>query len=319
MGSPAHRLIDSAAQASQIRPSRTRLVVHAFDRRVFRATAKPTMIPARSIARCGRSACECRSDREGRVCGVRSPIDTAAWWSVFFIGLEETSRGRQNRGIWLAWQAIRVEDTPQNPDAADRRELLEVLARAFRDNPMNVEIHGPRPTRRVRANRAGLRALVLDTDRETIARVIRHEGRVVGGFVAAPPGLRPLPNPSFRRQFGCFIHQGARAMDRWGILTHALSEFRPIFDHWYLSVLGVEPSLHGRGFGGRLIEALFDLMSELPAPLYLESDREASVAFYRARGFEERGEARVHGVRCWCLGRGFADESLDLCDSVRQA
>ncbi len=108
-------------------------------------------------------------------------------------------------------------------------------------------------------------------------------------------------------------------MDRWGRVNHALSEFRPPFDHWYLSVLGVEPSLQGHGVGGRLLDAFLALVAAQPAPLYLESDREASVRFYRSRGFEDRAETRVHGVRCWCLGQGFADDSRDLCDPVRQA
>ncbi len=107
-------------------------------------------------------------------------------------------------------------------------------------------------------------------------------------------------------------------MDRWGHVSHSLNEFRPLLDHWHLSVLGVEPSFQGRGFGGRLLEALFAAIAVQPAPLYLESDREESVRFYRARGFEERAETRVHGVRCWCLGQGFADETEDLCDPVRK-
>ena len=77
--------------------------------------------------------------------------------------------------------------------------------------------------------------------------------------------------------------------------------------------------MQGRGFGARLLDELQALVDQRPAPLYLECDREASARFYRARGFEDRHETRVEGVRCWCLGRGFADESGDLCDSVRQA
>ena len=72
------------------------------------------------------------------------------------------------------------------------KELLEALALAFRDNPMNVAIHGSNPRRRVRANRAGLRALVLDSADQAIARVIRHEDRVVGGFIVVPPGGFPM-------------------------------------------------------------------------------------------------------------------------------
>ncbi len=207
----------------------------------------------------------------------------------------------------------------QPPDARDRADLVEVLARAFRDNPMNVALHGPRPARRIRANRAGLKALVLDDQRMVEARVIRHDGRVVGGWIALPPGLYAMPSPAWTRQIGCFWHQGARAMDQWGEVAQTLGALRPLVDHWYLAVLGVEPALQGRGFGGRLLEALFALAAERSMPVYLESDREASVRFYRSRGFVDRAEVRVHGVRCWCLGRGFADESSDLCDSVRQA
>ena len=198
-----------------------------------------------------------------------------------------------------------IEEVPHNPDPTERRALLEVLAIAFRDNPMNVEIHGDRAPRRVRANRAGLRALIIDGGRETETRVIARNGRVVGGFVAAPPGLRSVPSPSLSRQIGCFIHQGARAMDRWGRVNQNLSAFRPSRDHWYLSVLGVSPKKQGRGTGGQLLDALFEMVAANPAPIYLESDREASAHFYRAHGFEDLETVRVHGVECWCLGRGF--------------
>ena len=198
-----------------------------------------------------------------------------------------------------------IEEVLRIPDKTERRALLDVLALAFRDNPMNIEIHGPSPTKRVRANRAGLRSLVLDLALETETRVIYYNGKVAGGFVAAAPGVRTVSSPSLRRQFGCFIHQGARAMDRWGQVNRSLSTFRPARDHWYLSVLGVAPDLRGRGLGRQLLAGLFALSEQRPAPIYLESDREASVGFYRAHGFEDRREERVHGVLCRCLGRGF--------------
>jgi GNAT superfamily N-acetyltransferase len=94
-------------------------------------------------------------------------------------------------------------------------------------------------------------------------------------------------------------------MDRWGQVNRCLTAFRPAGAHWYLSVLGVSPPMQGAGFGGRLIDALAEMVSESPAPIYLESDRPASADFYRARGFENRDEVRVHDVSCWCLGRGF--------------
>lgn len=211
-----------------------------------------------------------------------------------------------------------IDESIADPDRSARLELLEALALAFRDNPMNIAIHGPKPARRVRANRAGLRALVLDTASETVARVIRHEGRVVGGLVVVPPGAFPLASPRLRRQIGCLIDQGARAMDRWNSVTTSLGLYHPIEDHWYLAILGVVPWRQGQGFGTRLIDALGRLSASDPNPLYLESDREASVRFYLDRGFTRRMETRLQGVQCWCLGRGFGGADADLCDSVRE-
>jgi len=212
-----------------------------------------------------------------------------------------------------------ISDLPHVPDRRERRALLGVLARAFRDNPMNIALHGPRLGRRVRANRAGLRSIVLDSQLPIEMRVLSLNNEVVGGFIAAPPELPVLPAPFLVRQIACFLEQGARAMDGWGELTARLSADRPLIPHWYVSVLGVEPDLHGEGIGATLLASLFERVRASPAPIYLECDRPASVAFYRNHGFEIRGEQSIHGVEIRCLGRGFPDESPDLCDSVRQA
>lgn len=211
-----------------------------------------------------------------------------------------------------------VDESIADPDPLTRSELLEALALAFRDNPMNVAIHGPRPGRRVRANRAGLRALVLDTADQAVARVVRHEGEVVGGFIAVPPGGFPLASPSLGRQIGCFLGQGARAMERWSAVTNKLGLYHPVENHWYLAVLGIVPWLQGHGLGNRLLAELTRLVESDPGPVYLESDRESSMRFYLAHGFETRAESTLQGVRCWCLGRGFAGADGDLCDSVRE-
>lgn len=211
-----------------------------------------------------------------------------------------------------------IDESIADPDLRQRRELLDALALAFRDNPMNVAIHGPRPKRRIRANRAGLRALVLDTASEAIARVIRHETRIVGGFILVPPGGFPLSGPGLGRQIGCFLGQGARAMARWGSVTDSLGYFHPYKRHWYLSVFGVEPGCQGHGLGSQLLDELERIVCSDPCAIYLESDREASMRFYLARGFSLHTETTVQGVRCWCLGKESSGADQDLCDSVRE-
>jgi ribosomal protein S18 acetylase RimI-like enzyme len=210
--------------------------------------------------------------------------------------------------------------TPDRPSPRERRALLEVLAQAFLDNPMNRRIHGPDPGRRLRANRAGLRSLVLDERPGAEARVVRHAGRVAGGFVAVAPGFFPLPGASLARQLGCLFHQGARAMQQWGAVTESLGRAHPSEPHWYLAVLGVAPTCWGLGLGGQLVDALSVLTARAPGPIYLESDRAESVAFYRARGFEVVGEQRILGVPCWRLVRTptphSSGDASDLCNAV---
>ena len=240
-----------------------------------------------------------------------------------------------------AGPGIRGRSAPDSiavPDAGERRALLEVLARAFRDNPMNQAIHGASPHRRLRANRAGLRALVLDSHGEEgdgihtrIARGTNAE--VLGGFIALAPGCHALPPPRLRRQIGCLWHQGVRAMERWSEVHFRLGQLRPTQPHWYLAVLGVDPRSWGRGVGSRLLAELLRLAGSGPDeaggggwenrvggradPIHLESDREQSIRFYRTRGFEPRASCRVLGVRCLALGRGFPDAGLNPCDPVR--
>ena len=190
------------------------------------------------------------------------------------------------------------------PDRAARRALVGVLARAFRDNPMNVRIHGPDPDRRVRANAAGLRSLVLDHGDRLISRVITLDSRIVGGFVLVPPGEHVLPGPSLRRQIECLFLQGRAAMAAWADVTAGLSDPRSRAPRWYLAVLGVEPAWQGRRVGSALLGAIGELVERDPAPLSLECDRPESVSFYRAHGFEIRAEERVLGLPVWRLDRG---------------
>jgi len=190
------------------------------------------------------------------------------------------------------------------PDRAASRALVGVLARAFRDNPMNVRIHGPDPDRRVRANAAGLRSLVLDHGDRLVSRVIALDSGVVGGFVLVPPGERALPTPSLRRQVECLCLQGRAAMAAWADVTAGVPDHRPQGPHWYVAVLGVEPACQGRGLGAALLGAIGDVVARDRAPLALECDRPESVSFYRAHGFEIRAEERVLGLPVWGLGRG---------------
>ena len=56
--------------------------------------------------------------------------------------------------------------------------------------------------------------------------------------------------------------------------------------HWYLSLLVVDPDWQRRGFGSRLIRPGLAAADEEGLPCYLETQKEANLAWYARFGFE---------------------------------
>jgi len=67
----------------------------------------------------------------------------------------------------------------------------------------------------------------------------------------------------------------------------------PHHPHWYLAIIGVEPHLHGKGFGSRLLTETLKQCDRERMPAYLESSNPANTALYQRFGFEELGVIRV--------------------------
>ena len=57
-------------------------------------------------------------------------------------------------------------------------------------------------------------------------------------------------------------------------------------EHWYLSVLGVEPDRQGQGVGGALLQPVLARADADHRPCYLETQKERNVPFYERHGFE---------------------------------
>jgi ribosomal protein S18 acetylase RimI-like enzyme len=59
----------------------------------------------------------------------------------------------------------------------------------------------------------------------------------------------------------------------------------PVERHLYLAVLGVDPDRQGAGVGSALIRPGLDLCDRERLPAYLETGKEANLAFYGRHGF----------------------------------
>jgi ribosomal protein S18 acetylase RimI-like enzyme len=178
-----------------------------------------------------------------------------------------------------------------------------VLARAFRDSPLNVAVIGPDPQRRLRANLHGARALLPVAVAGGLVLVAREGDATRGLLVATPPFGWPLRAPSLRAQLRRSLGQGLRVTRRWGQVFEALARIHPREPHWYLATLGVDPLAQGRGAGTALLAAWLRSVDADAVPAWLETDRQENIGFYRQAGFEVARRTEILGASVWCMGR----------------
>ncbi len=77
------------------------------------------------------------------------------------------------------------------------------------------------------------------------------------------------------------------------------------YPHWYLEVIGVEPTYQGEGLGSALVSDGLTRADEDELPTYLETQSEVNVAFYTGFGFRVLQEVRTRelGVPIWLMTR----------------
>jgi GNAT superfamily N-acetyltransferase len=82
----------------------------------------------------------------------------------------------------------------------------------------------------------------------------------------------------------------------------------PSAPHYYLGVLGVQPSAQGQGAGKALLEAFCrrSATDPLSAGVYLDTGNPSSLEFYLRNGFVLRGEDALEGATLWCVFRSDA-------------
>jgi len=188
--------------------------------------------------------------------------------------------------------------------AADLREAIGVLARAFRDNPLNVAVIGAADAqRRLRSNLHGMRSLLPVAADHGEVLVAHSADRLAGVLISAPPGAYPLPASPLVQRIRCLLGQGWRVATRWGQAFDALHAHHPHAPSWYLGTLGVDPAFRGRGVGTALLARWLERVDRKGGAAYLETDVEANVAFYARAGFDLEGEIEVLGARIWRMWR----------------
>ncbi|HUI03465.1 MAG TPA: GNAT family N-acetyltransferase [Acidimicrobiales bacterium] len=187
---------------------------------------------------------------------------------------------------------------------ADVDALVEVLARAFDDDPVPTWLF-----RGERRRRKGLRrffAIQLRHTYLTSGEVWTTDDRAGASLWAPPDKGRPgwrdvarlLPVVPYLAGLG---RDGAEAARLLGAVDAA----RPRERHWYLATLGTDPGRQRTGVGSALVRAVLDRVDAEGLPAYLESSKESNLAFYNRHGFEVTGEIHTPrgGPTLWLMWR----------------
>jgi GNAT superfamily N-acetyltransferase len=88
-------------------------------------------------------------------------------------------------------------------------------------------------------------------------------------------------------------------------LLEVMKEHHPEEPHWYLMLLGSDPTVRGAGFGQALMRSRLDRCDAEHAPAYLENSNPKNEAFYLRSGFDVTGEIQLPdgGPKLWPMWR----------------
>jgi len=117
--------------------------------------------------------------------------------------------------------------------------------------------------------------------------------RTSDGFGAAiwfPPGVAP-DTDALQALFERSMSEAERS--RVFAVFGEMDRFHPHGEHWYLRLIGVDPSVQGRGHGSALLRHTLARCDSEGLPAYLEATTERSAVLYERHGFEATGRIQI--------------------------
>jgi ribosomal protein S18 acetylase RimI-like enzyme len=72
-----------------------------------------------------------------------------------------------------------------------------------------------------------------------------------------------------------------------------MGRYHPSEPHWYLPLMGVDPSQQGKGFGSALLQHILIQFDRDNMLAYLESSNPRNIPFYKRHGFELLGSIQI--------------------------
>lgn len=139
--------------------------------------------------------------------------------------------------------------------------------------------------------------------------LLRHEGKITGAAMGYDTRRLSWPD-DLQLQFSRLEQSNPQTAKSFEIYEAASERYKPQLPHYYLGVIGVDPSRQGIGGGGALLRAFCGQSDGDPrsAGTYLETGNPANVTYYEHFGFELTGKAQLDSAtQLFCFYRRKAE------------
>jgi GNAT superfamily N-acetyltransferase len=170
--------------------------------------------------------------------------------------------------------------------ADDEAGAIDVLVLAFATDPV-VRWTWRDPTAYLASFPAFARAFG--------GRAFAHgSGDYIDGYAGAALWLPPGVHPDGAALEAIFERSVPEAIAKDGAaMMKQMGRFHPREPHWYLPLIGVDPSWQGNGYGAALMRHALSRCDRDGAPAYLESTNPRNITLYERHGFERLGTVQV--------------------------
>lgn len=112
-------------------------------------------------------------------------------------------------------------------------------------------------------------------------------------FAGAALWLKPGVGPNEDELIGLVWESTSSAVQKDLFpMFEQMAQFHPTYPHWYLPMIGVEPSRQGSGVGSALLQHSLANCDADGLPAYLESSSPKNIPLYERFGFEQIGVIR---------------------------
>ena len=189
--------------------------------------------------------------------------------------------------------------------ASEVGEVVNVVARSFRDNPIGLAVFGENPERRLHKMHRFISVAFALKDYSSHTLVARRaDGTIVGVCGMLPPGdCLPTFTEKLRMMPRLLSIGGPRVLGRTMRWLGVWDKHHPSERHWHLGPVAVATQLQGMGVGSKLMQPFCAQMDEAGEDAYLETDKEINVRFYERFGFKVISEEEVLGTPNWFMFR----------------